>query len=299
MTGVRSMTGFATLAVRGDPGARLTVKSVNHRYLDLSLRLPSGCESLEMQLRTLVKERVRRGHVELTVSPERGEGTEYVLDEALLERHVRDLRAAAQRLGIPGALDLASLARLPGVLSSHGREGRLPEDVQEHVLAAAEPLLERLNATREQEGAVLARALEQSVTHLRRGVGEARDLRAGVRESHFARLRQRMGDLLRPAAEDQQARLLTEAALLAERSDVEEELLRLTAHLDGFSATLRGGGETGKRLDFLAQEMNREVNTLLSKTGGAAGRDGLKLTEIGLLCKEEIERMREQVQNLE
>lgn len=300
MSGVRSMTGFATLAIEADGGARLTIKSVNHRFLDLALRLPPGCDELEMRLRRLLKERIRRGHVDLTIALEREGSAPYVIDAAALERYVCTLRATAERLNLPEALDVASLARLPGVVSSsQGRDTRLSREAGEQVLAALDPLLAQLDAAREEEGAALARALSDSLALLRRSAEEARGLRAGVRDRHFTRLRERLTQALGASLADNQARLLTEAALLADRSDVEEELLRLTAHLDTFAAALQQGGELGKRLDFLTQEMNREVNTLLSKTGGAIGQDGLKLTEIGLTCKAEIERMREQVQNLE
>ena len=175
------------------------------------------------------------------------------------------------------------------------------------MVQALEGLLVEFDRTREEEGAALQQALAGSLERLRVLAAEARTLRAGVREAHVERLVLRMRELFAAAttgaeegrSEASQWRILTEAALLAERSDVEEELVRLLVHADRFGAVLEDGGEVGKRLDFLSQEMNREANTLLSKTGSAAGPHGLRLTEIGLECKAEIERVREQVQNLE
>ena len=127
---------------------------------------------------------------------------------------------------------------------------------------------------------------------------EARELRAGVAAAEFAKLGARLSALLQGEGISEE-RMLAEAALLATRSDVEEELVRLKTHTGRFRETLAAGGEVGKPLDFLLQEMNREANTLLSKTGGNSGENGLRLTELGLQMKVELERAREQVQNLE
>ena len=294
------MTGFAAAEVEGDAGVTLTIKGVNHRFLDLSLRLPPGCDALEMRLRSGLKERLRRGHVELTLLTQRRGELTHAVDAAVLASYVSALREAAGRFGIEREPELTGLLRLPGVVSSEGAVGRgFPDELQENVVGALGSLLDEFDRGRAREGEALATALRESLAALRVMVVEARGLRAGVRDAHVARLRDRMGELLTGAAEVNEARLLTEAALLAERSDLDEELVRMHAHVERFAEILDAGGEVGKRLDFLTQEMNREANTVLSKTGSAAGRDGLRLTEIGLECKVEIERMREQVQNLE
>jgi len=166
------------------------------------------------------------------------------------------------------------------------------------VLAQVAPLVEKLNEVRAQEGASLAAELRASMLRLRAFAEEMAGLRNGVRTAQFDRLRSRLIELTDgvPVSEE---RLLTEAALLAEKSDIEEEIVRLRTHVDRFVAMLDEGGELGKRLDFLLQELNREANTMLSKTSGAAGENSLRITELGLEMKAEIERSREQVQNLE
>jgi uncharacterized protein (TIGR00255 family) len=166
------------------------------------------------------------------------------------------------------------------------------------VLAQIAPLVEKLNEVRAQEGAALVAELRASMLRLRAFAEEMVGLRNGVREAQFERLRSRLVELTEgvPVSEE---RLLTEAAVLAEKSDIEEEIVRLRTHVDRFIAMLDEGGELGKRLDFLLQELNREANTMLSKTSGAAGQNSLRITELGLEMKAEIEKCREQVQNLE
>jgi uncharacterized protein (TIGR00255 family) len=155
-----------------------------------------------------------------------------------------------------------------------------------------------LNEVRAQEGAALGAELRASMLRLRAFAEEMAGLRNGVREAQFERLRSRLMELTQgvPVSEE---RLLAEAAVLAEKSDIEEEIVRLRTHVDRFVAMVDEGGELGKRLDFLLQELNREANTMLSKTSGASGSNSLRITELGLEMKAEIEKAREQVQNLE
>ena len=180
--------------------------------------------------------------------------------------------------------------------TSVGIEG-IPE-LDRAVMAEMPLLVEKLNVVRAQEGAALAAELRNSMAKLRAFGDEMAVLRNGVREAQFDRLRARLMELTSgvPVTEE---RLLSEAAVLAEKSDVEEEIVRLRTHIDRFVSMLDEGGELGKRLDFLLQELNREANTMLSKTSAAAGDNSLRITELGLEMKAEIEKAREQVQNIE
>lgn len=306
------MTGFARIAGRLDEtlGFSVSLKSVNHRFLDLHMRLPNGTEALEMQLRRVLKERVRRGHVELSLSLERTQKAEAGYDHAFVAAYIEAFRAAATEYGLKDKPDLNSVFRLPGALTMEARTGN--EDLQgleEAVLREIDGLVAALNDMRAQEGAVLANELRGCMQRLRAMVDEAAQLREKVQQAYFERLSQRMKTMLSPRQSDtsgvvssdagfDQGRILQEAALIAERSDVEEEVARLRTHIDHFNALLNQGGEVGKKLDFLLQEMNREANTLLSKTSGVAG-NGTRITEAGLGMKSEIEKAREQVQNLE
>ena len=300
MSGVLSMTGFASIEAMlpGGRGFGLTMKAVNHRHLDLSVRLPIGMDGLEPALRKAVKAEVRRGHVELTMLFEKASATALVeLDEALLEAYVSAFAQAAEHFGVKQEPDLNGLLRMPGVMSASVKSVNAAE-VETPVLAAMSSLLDKFNAARAAEGAALAEDLCVVMRRLSEVAAEARELRSGVAVAEFARLKAKFEELLGGAGVSED-RLITEAALIAGRGDVEEELVRLWTHIDRFIELLQGGGEVGRQLDFLLQEMNREANTLLSKSGGNAGGAGLRLTEIGLEMKVGLERAREQVQNLE
>ena len=297
---LRSMTGFGSADVELAEGRLLSVsvKGVNHRHLDLSVRLPGGLDALEPLIRQAVRSAVRRGHVEVTVSLTRGAGAGgWALDEAMLQAYAGAHRRAAELLQVSTQLDLDALLRLPGVLvaASPTEDASVSEALCKDSVTLA---LASFDEARQSEGAALADALYASMRLTRQLAAEAATLRAGVATAEFARLKARMTALLDGAAVSED-RLLTEAALLAGRSDIEEELVRLRTHIDRFVALLDAGGEVGRALDFLLQEMNREANTALSKTGASAGEAGLRLTEIGLAIKGELERAREQVQNLE
>ena len=308
---IYSMTGYASAqsATEDDLAFTLTLKSVNHRFLDLSLRLPGDCDALEVALRRLIKERNKRGHVDATLHLDRRVREQAVtiqLNRELLAAHMQVFHEAAKLHHFNVEPDLNELLRMPGVLSPEA--GAAPADgarvtaLEAAVMALAPSLLEQLNQVRAVEGEALVAELRAEMLRLRALGEEAAELRTGAREAHYERLRTRIGELLKSdesAAQATDSRLLAEAALLVERSDIEEELVRLRAHIESFVEMLDMGGELGKRLDFLLQELNREANTMLSKTTGGDPGIGLRLTTLGLEMKSEIERAREQVQNLE
>ncbi len=309
------MTGYARVSARaGDaPGLTLTLKSINHRFLDLQLRLPVGAEALESSIRGDLKRSLARGHVECTLTLDRagrregGErrGAATRLDLDALRTYVESFRAAAAALGVAAEPDLNVAAQLPGMLLT-APESRVEAAAEEQ--AALDAMLARevpallaealaaLTAMRSVEGAALASLLQDGLDRLALLVAEVGTLRSGVQQAHFARIAERL-DVLVGRAFDRD-RVLAEAALLAERGDVEEEVARMHTHIAHFRGLLDAGGEAGKKLDFLLQEMNREANTLLSKTAGVTGGSA-RITECGLAMKAEIEKLREQVQNLE
>jgi uncharacterized protein (TIGR00255 family) len=294
------MTGFASLSgvVAGGRSLALLIKSVNHRHLDLQIRVPMGLDALEPGMRKAVKAAVRRGHVELTCFLEKEtSGSSVDWNESLLVAHIAAFRRAAERFGIDQEPDLNGILRMPGVLSNTAVTLDVAE-METPVRTAVDELLTKFNASRELEGASLGAELRAGMTRLGLLTDEARALRTGVATAEFAKLKSRL-KALTEAETVGEDRLLAEAALLATRSDVEEELVRLKTHVERFCELLDGGGELGRSLDFLLQEMNREANTLLSKTGSNSGEGGLRLTEVGLQMKVELERAREQVQNLE
>ena len=301
MSELYSMTGYADSrgSVDENLGFTLTMKSVNHRFLDLHLRLPSSCDSLEVQLRRLLKESLRRGHVEVTLQVERRANTEMRINADLMSAYMEAFREAAARYGLANEPDLNSMLRIPGMMSVDSTVN--VEDMsglEASVLAQVGVVVAKLNEVRAQEGSALATELRVSMGRLRSFGEEMAGLRNGVREAQFDRLRARIAELTQGVSVSEE-RVLTEAAMLAEKSDIEEEIVRLRTHIDRFISMLDEGGELGKRLDFLLQELNREANTMLSKTSGATGVNSLRITELGLEMKAEIEKAREQVQNIE
>ena len=301
MSVVRSMTGFATVEGSFADGTvfTLTLKSVNHRFLDMHFRLPVGCDALEMEMRRVLKDRVERGHVEVTLEIARQSGGGQRIDEAVLDELVIRLRETARRLGLMREPELAGLLRVPGVMTGEGRGARVFDgEMTSAVSEAVRTVIQRMQAVREREGAELTAELRAGMARLLCASDAVGVLRAGVRQAQFLRLRGKLEELLGSSSVSDE-RLLTEAALLAEKSDVEEEIVRLRSHSERFLAILDEGGAVGKKLDFFLQELSREANTTLAKTGSAAGPDGLRITELGLEMKMEIERAREQVQNLE
>lgn len=301
MSSVYSMTGYANLrgSVREQLGFTLTIKSVNHRFLDLQFRLPSSCDGLEIQLRRLLKERLRRGHVDVTLQLERKANVQIQLNAALLDAYVKAFREASALHGLANEPDMNSILRLPGLMSAESSVSEeAMQGLDEAVVSLVDELVGKLNEVRAQEGAALTAELRASMARLLTSANEVAALRSGVRDALFERLRARLAELMQSTSVSEE-RLLAEAAVLAEKSDVDEEIVRLRTHIDHFVGILDAGGEVGKRLDFLLQELNREANTMLSKTSGASGENSLRITELGLEMKAEIEKAREQVQNLE
>jgi uncharacterized protein (TIGR00255 family) len=299
-----SMTGFARTQVRvpnedqNQLAYTLTVKSVNHRFLDVQLRLPSAMDGLEMELRKALKEGLVRGHVELTLSIDRSSQQKAGYNRELVEGYLAAFAAAREEHGLGGQPDLNAILRLPGALQADNRSNG-DDDIEAltaSVLKEIAPLLDQLNAMRAREGESLAAILHATLDRLAEATDGVAELRPEVEQRYQERLTQRLEAAT--GAEFNRQRLLEEVAMLVERSDIAEEIARLHTHIGHFRELLAAGGEVGKKLDFLLQEMNREANTLLSKTGSVAGK-GTRITELGLAMKAEIEKAREQIQNLE
>jgi uncharacterized protein (TIGR00255 family) len=290
------MTGYAQVRgqVNADLAFALALKSVNHRFLDLHFRVPSDADALEMKLRRLLKEKMARGHVEITLSLEYTGSNGVALNRQLVGSYVQAFRAAADEFGITGEPDLNVVLRMPGAMESAA--DRSGDELESAVLARVEEALGKLNQMRDEEGRGIETELRERMNHLAKASSGMEGHRAAIQRNYADRLQARMQEML--GGHIDKERILQEAAVLVDRSDIQEELVRLNTHVKHFLALLDQGGEVGKKLDFLLQEMNREANTLLSKTSGLAG-EALKITEMGLLMKAEIEKSREQVQNLE
>jgi uncharacterized protein (TIGR00255 family) len=295
-----SMTGFARVQVRvrDQQAYTLSIKSVNHRFLDIQMRLPSGLDGLEMELRRALKENLVRGHVEITLSLDRAMQQKAGFNRDFIASYLEAFKMASEEFSLTGEPDLNAILRLPGAFEHDGRsngEGDLSQ-LAESVMQQIGPLLDELKAMRAREGEALAGILRASLDRLEASTGGVAALRPEVEQRYQERLTQRL--VAATGSEFNRQRLLEEVAVLVDRSDIAEELARMTTHIAHFRELLAAGGEVGKKLDFLLQEMNREANTLLSKTGGIGGK-GTRITELGLAMKAEIEKSREQIQNVE
>jgi uncharacterized protein (TIGR00255 family) len=293
---IRSMTGFAQVRgqINGHAGFTLSLKSVNHRFLDLHFRMPADTEELEMRLRRLLKEKLGRGHVEISLNLERGGSDSFSFNRQMVGGYIQAFRSAAAEFSLAAEPDLNGVLRMPGALES----ASLPVsgELDSAVIDKLHTALERLNQMREEEGKGIERELRQRMVHVKQAADAVQKHRGPILQAYVEKLKSRMQELV--GSQFDRERIAQEAALLVDRSDIQEELVRLETHVTHLLGLLDQGGEVGKKMDFLLQEMNREANTLLSKTSGLAG-EALKITEMGLEIKTEIEKAREQVQNLE
>ena len=295
----RSMTGFGRAEVRGDTVVvAVEARSVNHRHLDVAVRLPRALAALELDARRAIAARLERGRVDVTVqvSTAAGQPTQRVVTDAALAReYVRQAGALATELaplGVHGEVELAWVLERPGVVrleEAETADAEIPWSAVEPALSRA---LDELVERRTSEGERLVAELRNLHAELG-AIVDTMALRAPLgAQRREQRLRERISGLLGGAAIDE-ARILTEAAVWADKADIAEELTRLRAHLAELALVLDKGGPVGRALDFLLQELGREVNTVGSKA------DDLELSQATLAGKGVLEKMREQAENVE
>jgi len=292
---IRSMTGFGRGRCESpDFHVQAELRSVNHRYLDIRLKLPFSSPELEARLREAIGRHVQRGKVDLSlVVDEVGEkGERLRVNRPLLRDYLRTLSAIQEELGLPGRVSLEQIATLPWGKVFEVDDPQLEEADFAVFEKAVGDACAQLAGMREKEGSLLRKDLEERLAASLRIVGEIEGASAGLIEATRIRLQERIQALAAEASLDP-GRIVQEAAILADRSDVSEELTRLRMHLARIGETLRDGGDAGKKLDFLLQECHREANTV-----GSKGK-GTELPRLVVDLKAVIEAMREQVQNLE
>jgi uncharacterized protein (TIGR00255 family) len=293
------MTGFAQVCKNlGGGEAVVSLKTVNHRGLDMHIHLPPEMDTFESALRKAIKGRVARGHLQLNVTWNRsnGSGADTSLNRPLLEAYLAAFQQARHEFHLSSAPDLNVAFRVPGMFRTE-IPAEPGEEFEALLVAALEEALDKLNGFREREGRELADEILDRRRNIVRAADRMGEIRSGAMPAFQKRLQERLSELLRGASLEPH-RLAQEAALLADRGDISEELMRLSTHAGELEQLVKTGGEIGKRLDFLLQEMNRETNTILSKTGGL-GDLGLTITELALAAKSEIDKIREQSLNLE
>jgi uncharacterized protein (TIGR00255 family) len=303
---IRSMTGYAEARSEHNGwNLRVSLRSVNHRFLDLRAHIPEGWEAFEPQMRQLVRDHVHRGHVDLTLHIEVSRAGGLQIDRKLAGGYLRAIEELRQEFNLAPEPHLVALLRLPGVVASPASSAMTPvgvddeefEQLHARISACLQEALHKLDEMRVEEGRSLAREMSALLKNISEKTARLDILCEKSRPLYAQRLKVRLQELLGTLPIDP-VRVAQEAALVAERADVAEELARLRSHVDQFGKLIREADEIGKKLDFLLQEMQREANTFLSKTPGL-GQEGLDMTELGLQIKAEIEKLREQVQNVE
>ena len=293
---IRSMTGFGRAELTGETlVVTVEARSVNHRHLDVGVRLANAFAGLEGDVRRIVQGRLDRGRVDVSVqvSPLSSQSAKTVrVDTALAQRYVEQARQLARDVGLAGDVELGWVLQRPGVVEQTDAPPAEPATVWPLIADALGRALDELVERRAAEGAALASELH-ALAGAFAGVLADMTARAPVAAARREeRLRERMGALLADTAVDE-SRIATEVAVWATKTDVTEELARLRAHLEESGLMLDKGGSVGRQFDFLIQEMNREVNTVASKA------DDLELSQAALAAKGLLEKTREQVQNLE
>jgi len=292
---MNSMTGFGRGTATGDDfEISVDIKTVNNRFLDVALKLGGELQALEPPLKKLVGARLARGRADVSIQYDRTQEVSYEVNKAVVAGYLHALKEMRSEFDINGEPDINVIARLPNVLSTK------KEDVSDEFMAAVETAvtvaLDDLAVMRANEGEMLKKELTDRLSNIALHVDVIEKEAGNISEEYRLRLTKRIGELLAKSEsqiELDQGRLAQEVAYLADRSDISEEISRLRTHIVQFRTIMDDEKEVGKRLDFLTQELNREANTITSKT------NNMTVKEKALQVKSEIEKIREQVQNVE
>lgn len=290
---IYSMTGFgAGLAECDGVRIRAELRSVNSRFVDIQVRCPNSMQEFSAAIKERLQQRISRGKVSVGLDWDEGEAVSEAptLDRAVARAYLQGLEQLKAMGGTTGDVDLSTIASMPGLFKIHSAKLE-PEALEKLVMEAVDLALGEFLQMRQQEGQTLTKDLRQRVLlieeHLKRVAAMAEQARGRIQQ----KLQEKLAALLEPGAVPED-RLAVEVALLAERSDIAEEIVRFHSHNAQFIAALDEGGEVGRRLNFLLQEMHREANTISSKASET------EITHLVVEVKEEVERLREQVQNL-
>ncbi|MBI4850289.1 MAG: YicC family protein [Acidobacteria bacterium] len=290
---LKSMTGFGQAIVE-NANHRVTadVKTVNNRFLDIHVKLPIEISVEEISTKKQIQSILKRGRVDLTITLTQTTETSYEINLPLLRGYVKALKQIQMELDLDSNIDLGLLTKLPNAIQLTTNSAPNQEIIAS-VRLAVEQALTKLTEMRVNEGQELAKELSKRLDLIQAAIPSIESNANELLPLYRERLQKRMQELLPNTLQSDDARFAQEVAYLAERSDITEEIARLKSHILQFRELLNVGDEIGKKLDFLLQEMNREANTILSKSGD------LNISKVALDIKTEIEKLREQVQNVE
>lgn len=292
---VHSMTGFGRgEAAREQFKFTVEIKTVNHRYLDILIRMPKKLNQFEDRLKGLVKSRISRGRVEIYITSEESVADDFVITPnfTVLDQYQTALEAIRSRYGIGDPITLAMMARYPDALRTESRESD-EETIWSALSESAEKALDALMDMRRREGATLKADILERVAVIRNTAKEIDACTPQILAAYRQKMTERIREILAETVELDENRILHEVAVYADKSNIAEELVRLSCHLDQVSRILDDPAPAGRKLDFLVQEMNREINTIGSKS------PDLTIANHVIDVKSEIEKIREQIQNIE
>lgn len=289
---LKSMTGYGQGSASGESfSVTIDLRSVNNRNLDIHWRAPLELASLEIPLKKQIQSAVSRGRVDVTINFSQTSNVAYELNRTLIRGYLEALRSMRDEFGLQGEPDLATVARLPNILQTTSTNA-LRDEVVQGIEEALTQALAALIAMRAVEGHELQKEMLSRIARIESLLESIESNESGVVDAYREKLRKRITELLEKTAIDE-TRLAQEVAYLAERSDITEEIARLKSHLAQLRDLLVGDSDIGKKLDFLLQETNREANTILSKSAD------LTICDAAIAIKTEVEKLREQVQNVE
>lgn len=290
---IKSMTGFGQGSAEGyDFRVRVDIRSVNNRALDVHTRLPQELLSLEVSLKKQVQASVKRGRVDVTVSVEQLKPATFEINRPLVSGYLSALSELKREFGLEGDPSLELIAKLPGALQVSQDSGALDEKLVAGTISAVSQALVSLTDMRVIEGQELAAELTSRLDNIEQQMPTIENEVARLPAVYRDKLMKRLQEMLAGGQVDE-ARIAQEAVMLADRSDISEEIARLKSHIAQLRELLHSSDEAGKRLDFILQEMNREANTILSKS------NDLPISDAAIVIKTEVEKLREQGQNVE
>jgi uncharacterized protein (TIGR00255 family) len=292
---ILSMTGYGAATVqKEDTTITVEIRTVNHRFLDLHVRIAREYAALEPEIQQLIRNTLLRGRVDVNIGIQTGGFAEVVVNSGSAGSYLDAAKRLQEQFQLQDSLDLRTLLGLPGVLQSKDPDAatRFPEDLPERVKQGVREALEGVLRMRQQEGEALKNDMLRRLDSISQTAKCIAALAPGTVSEYRKKLEDRLAQILPQSGIDPQ-RVAQEVALLADRSDISEELARLSSHLEQYASLIQAGTEVGKKMDFLLQEMQRETNTILSKAAN------LEITRSGIAVKADIEKLREQVQNVE
>jgi uncharacterized protein (TIGR00255 family) len=290
---IKSMTGFGQGSAQGDDfRVRVDIRSVNNRFLDIHTRLPQELASLEITIKKQIQAALKRGRIDLTVSIEQFRQASFEINRPLVAGYLTALHELKKEFNLEGDPSLELVAKLPGALQVTQNGGQVDESLANGLVAAVSQALVALAEMRVIEGQELAAELKSRLDRIEQQLPTIENEAGRLPVIYRDRLMKRLQDMQAVGQVDE-TRLAQEVTMLAERSDISEEIARLKSHIVQLREVVHSDEEVGKRLDFLLQEMNREANTILSKS------NDIEISDAAIIIKTEVEKLREQSQNVE